>query len=1118
MVIAQDDYILKLKIDAEGLDTQLNKIASENPIDLSVNAKSIGSAVVKSVEEYAKAAESAGVSVEKVDKAQEKGRRNRSSFIKDLVALASNFKGVQKTLDDGTAAFQRYDEKLLDISKATDTTKKQADQLARSILNIKTRTQVDDLLSLGIAAGKLGIEFDNIPDFVKAADDVFVALGDNINGTAEEIAIGLGKISSTFEDLKKDTPEVALRKVASVINDLDTIVGKADLDNVVKFAEGFSGIANEVGIAADEVLVLGAIIDDSAISVDVAGTALANLIPKIAQSSEEFAKLAGISSEEFNALPAIKQLEAVLLGAQSAEGGIKGLSETLNNLGVSGKGGAAIVSLANNIDKLSPALEEANKSFNEFSSVGLEATKKNTESVNATTEQATRRYETLLLTVNRVTKIFNRFSLRGRIAQATLRGIGRAAAFAGKALKTALTGGVLAAIAAIGNELRKLEPVADFLSGLANKVSVLARVTGGSIVDIFNGIKNGEGVVNSFSKAYDEFGDKVDEGIKVADNMTAAMKRLEVSTRSNLISQAKYNNLIQQFQIQLEKEGISLDEKVNLIQKIALAQDAQIAKQIRLLEIEKGTLNQSILTKEEKDKLAEIEAQIITLTGERASIESRTSIEIVQLVKDQRLAIAALSQEYANLNAQISIDLNSDELKKAQLTAAQQAVLARQQAEQAISDLAELGLNSTQYQDAYLEIEKTLTRQLELISVNLGNSIREISNEVPVLISSLDAFNQFVQTGEFELINSIFSADQFTAIELRIQRILNQLSDIGEIDNVGEFNLSNQLNAELEKLIEILGDSPEGKEIKRLLFELVELPKPEDSGLSPEDYIAFFDQIASAAINLTNTLNEEQIKRLDFEIEIQQRRVELINKSVADGNAEQLQLEENRLNGLIDARERAARRQQQIAAIEVAANQAVAVSAAVANIAAGGNPIFIAAQVAAILAGIVAATAAIDSAFGDIPAFFEGTEYNVARSLGKPQQQGRDGYQIRVDGSEKVLSSKLSKKVGHMTSSKLVDNALKYEKLSHLTMPSNIIYKGAEFDYNKVIQDNKTLIDQNKEIIGLLKSQGTEVVFDEKGLEVSTGKALARLERKRNQYKNDFKGSQGKTKRFRRRI
>lgn len=60
-----------------------------------------------------------------------------------------------------------------------------------------------------------------------------------------------------------------------------------------------------------------------------------------------------------------------------------------------------------------------------------------------------------------------------------------------------------------------------------------------------------------------------------------------------------------------------------------------------------------------------------------------------------------------------------------------------------------------------------------------------------------------------------------------------------------------------------------------------------------------------------------------------------------------------------------------------------------------------------------------------LPTFYKGTETDVKTALGNPDLQGKDGYIVRVDGSEKILNPQLSAMTGNMTTyeiAKLAEN------------------------------------------------------------------------------------------------
>jgi tape measure domain-containing protein len=58
---------------------------------------------------------------------------------------------------------------------------------------------------------------------------------------------------------------------------------------------------------------------------------------------------------------------------------------------------------------------------------------------------------------------------------------------------------------------------------------------------------------------------------------------------------------------------------------------------------------------------------------------------------------------------------------------------------------------------------------------------------------------------------------------------------------------------------------------------------------------------------------------------------------------------------------------------------------------------------------------ALTAFVGSLPTFYEGTDTTIADALGNPHLQGKDGYVVRVDGSEKVLNPYLSSKTGNLT-------------------------------------------------------------------------------------------------------
>ena len=131
-----------------------------------------------------------------------------------------------------------------------------------------------------------------------------------------------------------------------------------------------------------------------------------------------------------------------------------------------------------------------------------------------------------------------------------------------------------------------------------------------------------------------------------------------------------------------------------------------------------------------------------------------------------------------------------------------------------------------------------------------------------------------------------------------------------------------------------------------------------------ERFLQVTDQIQAVTRVTTDALDQltsYQIKRLDTVIARQEENVSRARKLAESGNAELLQLEEERLEKLQQQRERFVRQQQALAVIELVANSAVAIAKAAAQ---GGiaAPITIAATLIALAAGLAQARAQAQAA------------------------------------------------------------------------------------------------------------------------------------------------------------
>jgi TP901 family phage tail tape measure protein len=306
--------------------------------------------------------------------AYERGLNNLKGTMGNLMNQASKLGivlGGGMIIRDGFNTLVEYDEKLADIAKTTGLTVEQADELSKSLLNIDTRTSISNLQELAVAAGRLGITGkENLLSFAESADKVFVALGDDLSGTADEIATNLGKIADVFGASDAFGLSTSIEMTGSALNELSAN-SKANAGDILDFTNRLAGIGSQAGLTIPQVQALGALFSDTGQSVEVAATTLNVLLPKLADNQKKYAEVAGLTAEEFGKLlqnNPLEALTAVAKGAKNSEGGLIGLNETLKEFGVDSARAASIVGiLAGETDKL-----------NEFVTLGNEAYEKNT--------------------------------------------------------------------------------------------------------------------------------------------------------------------------------------------------------------------------------------------------------------------------------------------------------------------------------------------------------------------------------------------------------------------------------------------------------------------------------------------------------------------------------------------------------------------------------------------------------------------------------------------------------------------------------------------------------------------------------------------------------------------
>ena len=199
-------------------------------------------------------------------------------------------------------AFLAYDEALTDAMKTTNLTREEMEELGEELGKLDTRTSRNDLLELARIGGKLGITGkDNILEFVRAADQINVALGRDLGNNTEDAIREIGKLVDIFDLQEEYGLEQSMLKVGSAINELG-MASTANEGYIVDFTKRLAGVAPNANIAIEDVLGMAATLDKYGQMTETSSTAITQVITGMFRKTATFAGVAKMPVEDFTRL------------------------------------------------------------------------------------------------------------------------------------------------------------------------------------------------------------------------------------------------------------------------------------------------------------------------------------------------------------------------------------------------------------------------------------------------------------------------------------------------------------------------------------------------------------------------------------------------------------------------------------------------------------------------------------------------------------------------------------------------------------------------------------------------------------------------------------------------
>lgn len=266
---------------------------------------------------------------------------------------------------------------LADVRRTAGLTGKEADSLAVSLKNIDTRTSLKDLLGIATIGGQLGISKNQLEGFTKAIDQLAVALGGELQGGAEGIAKSLGVLDNVFAITTSNSGNVekSYNQIGSAILGLGQS-GLATGDFLADFGERVGGVAKQAGIALPVVLSYGAVLQESGVSAEVAGTSFKKLISALGSNSGKFFQVAqfadaNLTLKDFNYIvntDTKKALDLFFAGLNKGGQSTIAFNTILKDLKLSQSGvSQSVAALSGHQQELNEHIAQATKDFNDAS-------------------------------------------------------------------------------------------------------------------------------------------------------------------------------------------------------------------------------------------------------------------------------------------------------------------------------------------------------------------------------------------------------------------------------------------------------------------------------------------------------------------------------------------------------------------------------------------------------------------------------------------------------------------------------------------------------------------------------------------------------------------------------
>lgn len=304
---------------------------------------------------------------------------NAADLLAQAIVASGAIEGAEKLRDAIIATAKasiEYESAFAGVKKTVDGTAEELEALSGGLRNMSLEIPIaaTELAGIAESAGQLGIETGNILGFT----EVMAQLGVTTNLSANEAATALAKFANITKMSESEYSNLGSSIVALGNNFATT---EAD---IVAMATRLASTGEVVGLTEPQILAVATALSSVGIEAEAGGSAFSKLLKNIetavetgADSVEDFAKVAGMSAEQFSSAwreDAVGAVAEFINGLGRLEGSGTSAVSVLDDLGLTEvRLSNAVLALASSEGILTDALELSNSAWAENTALADEA-------------------------------------------------------------------------------------------------------------------------------------------------------------------------------------------------------------------------------------------------------------------------------------------------------------------------------------------------------------------------------------------------------------------------------------------------------------------------------------------------------------------------------------------------------------------------------------------------------------------------------------------------------------------------------------------------------------------------------------------------------------------------